>query len=298
MTESIDKQSSSPQLSKSTIWIYGSVSLPLAILGYPIAVWVPRLYSTEMGLSLAVIGGVIFFAAIFDAISDPLMGFFSDRTKTRWGKRRPWMVVGVPIYAVAIWMLLNPSVGVTVVYLAMFFILMRASTTIFGLPYAAWGIELSAEYHTRTLIQSVREKYVMVGLMAASLIVLLSEELWNDRSAGFVLSNFSIVVLTLLPITAFLVVWKVPEPVEAARKVDPSTQKNWRSVKSEIGQSLAMMYKNKLFSRLLVIELLIAGGENFRNTLSLFFIQDYIGADSVGRLYICLLYTSPSPRDS
>jgi len=227
-----------------------------------------------MGISLSLIGWVIFAAAIFDAFSDPIMGFLSDKTQTRWGKRRPWMVIGVPIYMFVVWMLLNPSVGVTVVYLGVFFIMLRASTTIFGLPYAAWGLELSAQYHTRTLIQSAREKYVMVGLISASLIVLLSQEVWNDISASFVLSNFSIVIVTLLPFTALLVVWRVPEapPIPTP--------------KISLKESLGLMFRNKLFSRLLVIELLIAGGENFRNTLSLFFIQDYIGAEGIGRLYI------------
>lgn len=264
----------SHDISKSTVWIYGSVSLPLAILGYPIGVWIPRLYSTEMGISLSLIGWVIFSAAIFDAFSDPVMGFFSDKTQTRWGRRRPWMVVGVPLYMFAVWMLLNPSAGVTVVYLGIFFVMLRASTTIFGLPYAAWGLELSAQYHTRTLIQSAREKYVMVGLMCASFIVLLSQEVWNDISASFVLSNFSIVIVTILPLTAFLVVWRVPEaPAIALPKIT-------------LKESLGMMFRNKLFSRLLVIELLIAGGENFRNTLSLFFMQDYIGVEGIGRLYV------------
>ena len=227
-----------------------------------------------MGLSLTVIGYVIFFAAIFDAISDPLMGFFSDRTRTRWGRRKPWIVIGVPLYAAAIWMLLNPSQGVTVVYLATFYILLRATTTVFGLPYAAWGMELSANYHTRTLIQSAREKFVMIGLMTASGIVLMSEEIFNDNSASFVLSNFSWVIVTLLPITALLVVMKVPEVPE------------FNPPKISIKESMGKMVRNKLFSRLLVIELLIAGGENFRNTLSLFFVQDYIGAGRVGILYV------------
>ncbi len=263
-----------PDIKKSTAWIYGSVSLPLAIMSYPLGVWIPRLYSTEMGLSLEVIGFVIFCAAIFDAVSDPLMGFFSDRTRTRWGRRKPWMVVGVPLYAGAIWMLLNPTAGVTVVYLAAFYLMLRATTTIFGLPYAAWGMELSSNYHTRTLIQSAREKFVMIGLMTASAIVLLSEELWNDNSASFVLSNFSWVIVTLLPLTALLVILKVPEVPE----FNPPTM--------SIKDSMKKMVKNKLFSRLLVIELLIAGGENFRNTLSLFFVQDYIGAGRVGKLYV------------
>lgn len=263
-----------PDIKRSTAWIYGSVSLPLAIMSYPLGVWIPRLYSTEMNISLELIGLVIFCAAIFDAVSDPLMGFFSDRTRTRWGRRKPWIVIGVPLYAFVIWGLLNPSPGVTVIYLGAFYIMLRATTTIFGLPYTAWGMELSSNYHTRTLIQSVREKFVMVGLMTAATIVLLSEELWNDNSASFVLSNFSWVIVTLLPVAAFLLIWKVPEvPVVDTPKI---------SIKDSMGK----MVKNKLFSRLLVIELLIAGGENFRNTLSLFFVQDYIGAGSVGRLYV------------
>tara|TARA_R110002073_G_scaffold26735_2_gene87333 strand:- start:1668 stop:3065 length:1398 start_codon:yes stop_codon:yes gene_type:complete len=263
-----------PDIKKSTAWIYGSVSLPLAIMSYPLAVWIPRLYSTEIGLSLALIGTVIFCAAIFDAVSDPLMGFFSDRVRTRWGRRKPWIVLGVPLYAFVIWMLLNPSPDATAFYLAAFYLMLRATTTLFGLPYTAWGMELSSNYHTRTLIQSIREKFVMIGLMTASAIVLLSEELWQDNSASFVLSNFSWVIVTILPITALLVVLRVPEVPE------------FNPPKISIKESMTKMVQNKLFTRLLVIELLIAGGENFRNTLSLFFVQDYIGATGVGRLYV------------
>ena len=171
-------------------------------------------------------------------------------------------------------MLLNPDQSSTVLYLVLFFILLRLATTILGLPYAAWGMELSAEYHTRTMIQSAREKYVLAGLIVASAIVLISEEVFDNRSASFVLSNFSWVIVTLLPLTALIVLLKVPEvAVPAAPRVS-------------IVASLRQMTRNKLFFRLLMIELLIAGGENFRNTLSLFFVQDYVGADRVGRLYV------------
>jgi Na+/melibiose symporter-like transporter len=268
------RQTNMTPITRSTAWIYGSVSLPLAIISYPLAVWIPRLYSTEIGIDLGLIGLVIFCAAIFDAISDPAMGFMSDRFQTRWGRRKPWIAIGVPIYAVAVWMLLNPDQGSTVLYLALFFILLRLATTILGLPYAAWGMELSTEYHTRTMIQSAREKYVLAGLIVASAIVLISEEVFDNRSASFVLSNFSWVIVTLLPLTALIVLLKVPEvAVPAAPRVS-------------IVASLRQMTRNKLFLRLLMIELLIAGGENFRNTLSLFFVQDYVGADRVGRLYV------------
>ena len=88
------RQTNMTPITRSTAWIYGSVSLPLAIISYPLAVWIPRLYSTEIGIDLGLIGLVIFCAAIFDAISDPAMGFMSDRFQTRWGRRKPWIAIG------------------------------------------------------------------------------------------------------------------------------------------------------------------------------------------------------------
>jgi len=263
-----------PAISSKTAWIYGSLAFPIAMLGYPLGPYIPRLYASEMGISLAMIGLVIMSAAIFDAVTDPVMGHFSDKWRTRWGRRRPWIVLGAPLWLFAVWMLLNPDYGITVAYLAFFYIMLRAASTIYGLPYTAWGLELSSNYHTRTMIQSVREKYVLAGLVASAVIIAFSEEIFGRAEASFVLQNFSIVVLVLVPICVLLVVTFVPEV--PAYNAPPVSMKDGAS----------RMWKNKLFSRLLMIELLIAGGENFRNTLSLLFLQDYVGLESVGRALI------------
>ena len=260
-----------PQITPSTAWIYGSLAFPIAMLGYPLGAYIPRLYATEMGISLTAIGLVIMVAAIFDAVTDPVMGHFSDRWRTRWGRRRPWIVVGLPLWLFAVWMLLNPTFGIGVAYLALFFLMMRASSTLFGLPYSAWGLELSSEYHARTMIQSAREKWVIAGLIASAAMVMFSEELFGRAEASFVLSNISIVVVVMVPFAALLVLLRVPEV--PTFNAPPVSMKD----------GLVRMYHNKLFFRLLMIELLIAGGENFRNTLSLLFIQDYIGLPAVGR---------------
>jgi len=263
-----------PKITKAQAWIYGSLAFPIAMLGYPLGAYIPRLYSTEMGISLTKIGLIITAAAIFDAVTDPLMGHYSDRWQTRWGRRRPWMLVGIPLFLYAMYMLLNPADGITIVYLAFFFILLRTSTTLFGLPYAAWGVELSSDYHTRTMIQSAREKYVLAGLIAAALIVAFSEEIFGQADAGSILSNISLIVLVLIPVFTLLLLTKLPEvPTFNAPKVSFS-------------DGISRMYKNRLFFRLLMIELLIAGGENFRNTLSLLFLQDYIGLTGIGRSLI------------
>ena len=263
-----------PTINSKTAWIYGSLAFPIAMLGYPLGPYIPRLYASEMGISLAMIGLVITSAAIFDAVTDPVMGHFSDKWRTRWGRRRPWIVLGAPLWLAAVWMLLNPDQGITVAYLAFFYIMLRASSTIYGLPYTAWGLELSSNYHTRTMIQSVREKYVLAGLVASAVIIAFSEEIFGRAEASFVLQNFSIVVLVLVPICVLLVVTLVPEV--PAYNAPPVSMKD----------GVNRMWKNKLFFRLLMIELLIAGGENFRNTLSLLFLQDYVGLESVGRALI------------
>jgi Na+/melibiose symporter-like transporter len=310
-----DKPVSPADVGRGAVLIYGSLSLPLAMISYPLGIWVPRLYASDVGLSLALVGLVITAAALSDAFTDPVMGFLSDRWRTRWGRRKPWIFVGLPLFGVAVWMLLNPPGDATIVYLAFWFIALRMGSTLFGLPYAAWGVELSTEYHTRTRIQSAREKYVLVGLIGGSAIPLLVE--WSsainvdpgfidqkfgwvqvlgtqlfeytgtfltacaaglgftDSSPSTVLSSYSFGILFLLPLTGFLVLAFVPE-------VPAMPVQNQVS----IFKSLKLMARNGLFRRILIIEVLIAGGENFRNALSLFFMQDYIGVRFAGEMYV------------
>lgn len=248
--------------------------MPIAMLGYPIGAYIPRLYSTEMGIDLAMIGLVIMAAAIFDAITDPAMGHFSDRWRSRWGRRRPWIVVGIPLWLTTVYMLLNPSQGITVAYLAFFYLAMRGTLTLLLVPYGAWGIELSSEYHARTLIQSAREKFVLAGLVASAAMVAFSEEIFGRNEASFILANISLVVIVLVPAAAAIVLAKIPEvPTFNAPRVS-------------FAAGVSRMRKNRLFLRLLLMELLIAGGEHFRNTLSLLFLQDYIGMTGVGRALV------------
>ena len=305
----------SSDVSKGKIWIYGSLSLPLAMISYPLGIWVPRLYATDIGLSLALIGTAMGVAAISDAITDPAMGFVTDRFRTRWGRRKPWILFGTPLWGIAVWMLLNPVPSNTILYLAVWFILLRAGSTLWGIPYSAWGAELSAEYHTRTAIQSAGQKYVLIGLIGGSAIPLLVE--WcaavktepgfvadkfgilaaisdslvsgvggillflsnlfgvADASATTVLSYYSFGILVLLPLSGLLVLLFVPEAqvLPAQNQVPLFT-------------SLKLILRNGLFRRILAIEVLITGGENFRNALSLFFMQDYIGVRFASEMYV------------
>lgn len=267
---------SGSNISRSSIWIYGSLGFPLALLGYPLGIWLPRAYDTYIGIDTALVGAVISLAAIFDAITDPAMGYASDSFRTRWGRRKAWVLVGAPFLALALYFLLNPEQGSTVLYLGAWFVFLRLGTTMLGVPYTAWGMEMSGEYNTRTRIQSAREIFVLLGLIGAAAVPAVVEIIYgDDATAVLVLNAYTWLAVPLLLGITVLVVLRVPEPPPRAKEGQTS-----------FVQSLSLMYRNKIFLRVLTIEFLVGGGEAFRNALSLYFMQDYIGAPRAGMLYL------------
>ena len=89
--------------------LYGLVNLPTSIVGLPIALYIPAFYSQSLGLSLAAVGALIALSRLSDVVTDPLIGVASDRLRSRFGRRKPWMVLGMPLKILALWMLFVPS---------------------------------------------------------------------------------------------------------------------------------------------------------------------------------------------
>ena len=73
---------------------YGMPAFAGAAMAVPIAVHMTKFYSDTVGVALGFIALAQALARVFDAITDPLMGWISDRTNTRWGRRRPWIFIG------------------------------------------------------------------------------------------------------------------------------------------------------------------------------------------------------------
>ena len=78
---------------------YAAPAFASAGLALPIFALMPKFYSDVVHVPLGYLAIAIALARAFDAITDPLMGWISDRTNTRWGRRRPWMMIGAPLCA-------------------------------------------------------------------------------------------------------------------------------------------------------------------------------------------------------
>ena len=107
------------KLTKPILISYGALAVPLAALGLPLTVYLPPFYEGPIGLSVGTVGIIFMVARFWDIFTDPLMGALVDRYPSKWGRRKHWIVIGIPILMLASWYVFIPSEGEkTAIYLA------------------------------------------------------------------------------------------------------------------------------------------------------------------------------------
>ncbi len=135
---------------------YAVAAFAVMFLAQPVTNFVPQLYAKEFGVPLAGLGAVLFAGKVIDAFSDQLFGLLSDRTRTRWGARKPWIAVGATLTVLSAFFLLKPSPTVGLLYFFVWKLVYDVSATMQNISYTAWGAELSSDYHTRSRVVAFR----------------------------------------------------------------------------------------------------------------------------------------------
>ena len=136
---------------------YGLPAFAFAMLLLPPYVLLPVFYSQNMGLPLHLVGYVVVACRVLDAVTDPIIGFLSDRTRSRFGRRKIWIAAAVPFTVYAVLMLFVPPAETDIAWFAAGMAGLTIAWTMLLLPYSAWGAELSTDYNTRTVVVGVRE---------------------------------------------------------------------------------------------------------------------------------------------
>ncbi len=179
------------------------------------------LYAKYFGVSLAALGGALLIGRVFDAITDPLIGWLSDRTKSPIGSRKPFMIVGYSIALLAFYFLFNPPENPGVTYFLVCYMTLIFGWTVADIPHQAWQADISHDYDDRIRITSFRAFGERAGAWGFWFLPLLPIFATNEMTPE-VVQFLGWVLVILVPIfVASAVIW-VPEGKNlATKKTEP-----------------------------------------------------------------------------
>ncbi|TNF89303.1 MAG: MFS transporter [Gammaproteobacteria bacterium] len=228
-------------------------------------------YTDVFGISAAVAASVLLVARVVDAVTDPLMGMIAERTQSRWGRLRPYVLFGaIPLGAVSVLMFTTPDLSNEgkIWWAYTTYILFGILYTVVGIPYSALTSSLTSNHHERTLLSTIRMAFAFGGGYAISVGMLPLVGFFETAQTGFqmVMIGFSVAATLLLWITF----------ASTEERVQPPP-----SQKLTISDSFAAVFRNP---PLLVVMALFTGGMlsfTVRQTVTVYYLKYNVGREDL-----------------
>ena len=190
-------------------------------------------YLTDtVGIAAGLAGTIIMVGKIWDAITDPVVGYMSDRTQTRWGRRRPYIFVGAfPLFLCMILMFTNPSLeGQMKLFIwgVIVYCLLNTAYTLVNIPYNSMTPELTQDFHERTSINGYRFGFAVVGTLLGAGAALPLVNAFSTKNLGY--SVLGGVFGFLMLVTALITFLSVKESGTSQPPVDGGFFKTYLKV--------------------------------------------------------------------
>lgn len=255
---------------------YGVLTTPLAMGGLALVIFIPTFYAVDMGLGLAAVGAVFVFGRIFDVITDPLIGHFSDQTRSRFGARKPWMMFGLPFFCLATWFLLMPPEGSGIILLIFVSAAYFLFYTIVDVPYSSIGLEISPHVHERSMLASSKAVFQVIGaITAASIPFVLA--LSVPDALGVI--GKSVIVLCMIGFVLFILFM-------------PKVERHVTAPKIGFTQSIKFILKHRVFRYLLGSFFIIQSANALTAGLMVLYVTHVIGSPELVGAFLGLLFLS------
>ena len=197
--------------------------------------------TTFLGVPADIAGIVTFSVLAFDVVTDPLVGFLSDRTNSRWGRRMPWIAVGAVILALAIVGLFAVPLGMSwqmnAAWVVAFFGLATIGFTFVAIPYGAMAGEMTQDPKERSTMMAFRMTFASLGLLMAGALV--------PALAGDTREGYAAAVVMVAPVVV-IAIWAMLFFTRKAPRIETPAEGGFGTV-------LRLVLGNKAFVRLVVL---------------------------------------------
>jgi GPH family glycoside/pentoside/hexuronide:cation symporter len=167
--------------------------------------WSLNYLTDTAGLAAGLAGFAVMIGKLWDAVSDPMMGYISDRTRSPWGRRRPYLLFGALPVFLTMWAFFSvPRIEnpyLLTLWAALALILLNTANTVINVPYASLTPELTSDYHERTSLNGYRFGFAVVGTIIGAAAVMPLVNAFSSPRLGFSITGLllgSIVALTSL----------------------------------------------------------------------------------------------------
>ena len=237
-------------------------------------------YTDIFGISPAVVGSMFLLVRIIDAVTDPLMGALADKTQSRHGKYRPYLLwLALPFALCSVLAFTTPDLSGNgkVIYAFVTYTLLMLAYTAINIPYSALGGVLTADPTERVSVQSYRFVFGMLGglLVTACTLPLVNFFGNGDNAKGY---QLTIAVMSLLGLVMFLICFAgTRERVQA-----PANQQ------LTLRGSLNSLWQNDQWRILCVAAFFLLTGMVLRSTLAIYYVKYFLGRADLITYFVTL----------
>ncbi len=262
---------------------YAIPALPLAVIGIPVYVFLPKFYTDTIGLDIALVGILLMAVRLFDAVTDPVIGYLSDRTQTVFGRRKPYIALGAAGLALSVIFLFQPPVlegSLLNLYFGFWLFALFFFWTLITIPYEALGPELTPDYHERTALFALRDGLLIAGTLLAAASPLLIDKalhLWGIPTTDRL--RFTVMSYLFAPMIFVVPLYSISRIRENVSLIQNET----------LFSGFASVIKNRPFMILLAGYTISALGSNLPATLILYYVG-YVLKSQNAELFLLIYF--------
>ncbi|MFC5389107.1 MFS transporter [Brevundimonas bullata] len=267
-----------PRRSNAVLAAFSGPCLPLAAFGVALPVTLPEFYATHVGLELGVVAAVFMAVRLIDIVFDPFIGWGMDKTKTRFGRYRPWMIVSTPILmlsALMMFVLVQPGAGPA--YLFAWLLVLYLGFSIGTLGQLGWAAVLAPQYDQRSRVYGWWQVFNIIGVILILILpTLVVKTGIGDYADGVRIMGWAILIA--LPVTIGLAMVAVPEPMNVGAPPHGGPK------------AYLALFGMKTVRKLLIADLLLGIAPGITGSLLFFFFGQIKGYDHTQASLFMLFY--------